>query len=131
MGFGGKKRGRKGPMGALIAALIALFVQAIMPAVAMATESLGGQTIEICTDQGAQKVVVGADGKVQKKGFAGLPCQDCLSATLAVVTTPELAVTQVAYAADQTTYVAEAATIAPRARGPPRPFGQGPPNPNA
>lgn len=130
MGFGGKKRGC-GPMGALIGALFALFIQAIVPAAAMASESLGGQTIEICTDQGAQKVVVGADGKVQKKGFAGLPCQDCLSATLAVVVTPELTVAQVAYAADATAYVAEGRVITPRARGPPRPFGQGPPDLNA
>jgi hypothetical protein len=118
-------------MGAMIAALFALLVQAILPAAAMAAESVGGRTIEICTSQGAQKVVIGADGKAQKKGFAGLPCQDCLGATLAVVVTPELAVAQIAYAAAEAPYVAEIAPVAPRARGPPRPFGQGPPDLNA
>ncbi len=131
MRFGGKKRGLRRPVGALVVALIALFFQAIVPAAAMATESAGVQTIEICSDKGAQTIVIGANGKAKEKGFAGLPCQDCLSATLAVVVTPELAVTRVAYAAHQTAYVASHRTITPRARGPPRPFGQGPPDLNA
>jgi hypothetical protein len=113
--------------GAVIAALVALFVQALVPAAAMAAESLGARAIEICSDEGAQIVVVGADGQVQEKGFAGLPCHDCLGATLAFVTTPDLAVVAVAYVGTQVRHVAAPAPIDVHARGPPRPPGQGPP----
>jgi hypothetical protein len=129
MAFGRKKSARRARLGVL-AALLALLVQALLPAAAMATESVGAVRVELCTEQGAKTVVLGADGKVQKEGFAGLPCHDCLAATMAVVVTPELAVAPVAYVALQVRHVAETKTPAPRARAPPRPPGQGPPHLN-
>lgn len=117
--------------GAVIAALVALFVQALVPAAAMAAESLGARAIEICSDEGAQIVVVGVDGEVREKGFAGLPCHDCLGATLAFVTTPDLAMVPVAYLTAEVRHLAVPATIDVHARGPPRPPGQGPPTQTA
>jgi hypothetical protein len=117
--------------GAVIAALVALFVQALVPAAAMAAESLGARVIEICSDEGDQIVVVGADGQVQEKGFAGLPCHDCLGATLAFVTTPDLAVVPVTYTIGQVRHTAAPVRLDVRARAPPRPPGQGPPTQTA
>lgn len=130
MQFGRKKRAMRVSLGVL-AAILALFAQAVLPAAAMATESLrGGVQVELCTDEGAKVVVVDADGQIREKGFAGLPCHDCLAATLAVVTVPELAVVRVAYAGVVVRHVAPAPTLQPRARAPPRPPGQGPPSLN-
>lgn len=126
MHFGRKKRAARASLGVL-AALVALLAQALLPAAAMATESLGTVRVELCTETGAKTVVIGADGKERKGGFAGLPCHDCLAATLAVVITPELAVAPVAYTAVVVRHVAQAPTLQPRARAPPRPPGQGPP----
>lgn len=118
-------------MGAVIAALVALLVQALVPAAAMAAESLGARAIEICSDEGGRIVVVGADGQVREKGFAGLPCHDCLGATLAFVATPDLAVVPVAYVVSQVRHAATPVRIDVRARAPPRPPGQGPPTQTA
>ena len=96
----------------------------------MAAESLSTVRVELCTEDGAKTVVIGADGQEREGGFAGLPCHDCLAATMAVVVTPELAVAQVAYAAVVIRHAAEIPAAEPRARGPPRPFGQGPPSLN-
>lgn len=125
MRLGGKKRETMRAW-AIIAAVVALFSQALLPAAGMAAESLGAIQVELCTDQGAKTVVLGADGKV-RQGFAGLPCHDCLAASLAVVTTPELAIAPVAYVVAIVSHQAGIATIQPRARAPPRPPGQGPP----
>jgi len=65
-----------------------------------------------------------------RKGFAGLPCHDCLAATMAAVAAPELAVVPVAYAAAEVRHEAPAPRLQPRARAPPRPPGQGPPSLN-
>lgn len=111
----------------MFAALVALLVQALLPATALAAESLGARAVEICSDDGATTVVLKSDGTEREKGFAGLPCHDCLGATLAFVTMPELAVAPVAYAVAETRYVAAPAPIDVHARGPPRPPGQGPP----
>lgn len=113
--------------GTVIAALVALLVQALLPAAAMAAESLGARAIEICSDDGAETVVLKADGTVREKGFAGLPCHDCLGATLAFVTLPDLAMAAVAYAIADIRHLAAPAPVDVHARGPPRPPGQGPP----
>jgi hypothetical protein len=123
--FGGKMRETR-TVWAVVAAVVALFSQALLPAASMAAESLGAVQVELCTDQGAKTVVLGADGKV-RQGFAGLPCHDCLAASFAVVTTPELAIAPVAYAVAVVRHQASVATVQPRARAPPRPPGQGPP----
>jgi hypothetical protein len=130
MHFGRKKHARRASLGVL-AAILALFAQAVLPAAAMAAESLGGAQVELCTEDGAKIVVIGADGQVRDKGFAGLPCHDCLAATLAVVVTPELAVAPVAYEGVVIRHEVLAPKLQPRARAPPRPPGQGPPSLNA
>ena len=87
MHFGRKKRAARACLGVL-AALLALFAQALLPGAAMAAESLSTVRVE----NGAKTAVIGADGQKRKSGFAGLPCHDRLAAALAVVVTPELAV---------------------------------------
>ena len=129
MHFGRKKRAARASLGVL-AALVALLAQALLPGAAMAAESLSTVRVELCTENGAETVVIGADGQERKSGFAGLPCHDCLAATLAVVVTPELAVAPVAYTAVVVRHAAPVATAQPRARAPPRPPGQGPPSLN-
>ncbi|MET3526255.1 DUF2946 domain-containing protein [Phenylobacterium koreense] len=113
----------------ILAAILALFGQAVLPAAAMAAESLTSVRVELCTDEGAKIVAVGADGEIEK-GFAGLPCHDCLAAAMAMVVTPELAVTPVAYVHVEIRRAAPTAPLRPRARAPPRPPGQGPPSLN-
>ena len=106
--------------------VLAILVQALLPAAAMAAQAHGATAIEICTDQGARSVVIGADGKAHKS-FLGLPCQDCLAAAMAAITTPDLAIQPVAYVTTRVEHAAAAVAPAPRARAPPRPPGQGPP----
>ena len=125
MRFGRKMRSSGARLG-ILAAVLALFAQALLPAAAMAAESIGSARIELCTEEGAKTVVVGADGQV-RDGFAGLPCVDCLGATLAVTVTPELEATPVVYQGAVVRHVARAPGLQPRARAPPRPPGQGPP----
>jgi hypothetical protein len=125
MRFGRKMRTRGTRLG-ILAAILALFAQALLPAAAMAAESVGSARIELCTEDGAKTVVIGADGQV-REGFAGLPCVDCLGATLAVTVMPELAVTPVAYETAEVRHIAPAPSLQPRARAPPRPPSQGPP----
>jgi hypothetical protein len=117
----------RAPLAAALLAVLAVMVQALLPSAAMAAQAGDrGETIMICTAMGVQTIKVG--GGSQKKGFAGLPCQDCLAAATAVVLpAPQPVVLPVAYA---TAYVLDAprAELAPRsARAPPRPPGQGPP----
>jgi hypothetical protein len=119
-------RGRRPPLAAALLAVLAIMVQALIPSAAMAGQA-GGETIQICTAMGLQTVKVDGQGQ-QKKGFAGLPCQDCLAAAVAVVLpAPQPTVMRVAYV---TAFVTDAprAELTPRsARAPPRPPGQGPP----
>lgn len=129
MRFGGKIGAKAVRLGVL-AALLALLSQALLPAAAMAAELLGGVRVELCTEDGAKTVVVGADGQVRESGFAGLPCHDCLAATLAVVVTPELSIAPVTYKVAVVRHEAPVPALQPRARAPPRPPGQGPPSLN-
>lgn len=106
-------------------AVFALMVQGLIPAAAMArTTASGGQII--CTATGTETVAT--PGKpAPPKGFAGMPCQDCLAAAMAFVVTPELAVRPVAYVVARVEHVTATPRLEPRARAPPRPPGQGPP----
>ena len=62
------------------------------------------------------------------KGLAGMPCQDCLAAAMAAVTpAPVVAVQPVAYEIARADHAPALRLLAPRARAPPRPPGQGPP----
>jgi hypothetical protein len=116
---------RRTPL-AVLFAVAALLIQALLPAASLAAESSGGVRVELCTPEGAKTVVLDHDGQVQK-GFAGLPCHDCLGATLAVTTTPTLSIVPIAYAADRIVLTPTVEVVLRGARAPPRPPGQGPP----
>ena len=78
---------RRSPL-AVLFSVAALLIQALLPAASLAAESIGSVRVELCTPEGAKTVVIDHEGQVQK-GFAGLPCHDCLGATLAVITSPD------------------------------------------
>jgi hypothetical protein len=106
-------------------AVFALLVQALIPVAAMAAPRLVAGDI-ICAG-GRVHTAANPAAPASHKAMAGMPCQDCLAAALAVVTTPPLDFARVAYQTGRVEHVAAAVTIAPRARAPPRPPGQGPP----
>jgi hypothetical protein len=109
-------------------AMLAVFVQALMPAAAMAHDA-AGQSVLICTAQGAQVAQVEGDviGKKDPKGFAGLACSQCLAVALATTTPPDVAVAPVLYGVHVAPAPVVALTGVALARAPPRPPGQGPP----
>ncbi|MET0273719.1 MAG: DUF2946 family protein [Phenylobacterium sp.] len=120
------------PVAALLC-VFALLVQAFMPAAAMAAQAgTTDDTMVICTQMGVQVVKVGEAQAPQKGGFAGLPCANCLAATAAVVLSiPERIDAPVAYETARVEHVETAEVTLRGARAPPRPPGQGPPEPNA
>lgn len=109
-------------------AMLALLVQALIPAAAMAHDARGANpAIVICTVEGAKTVQVGGD-KPAPKGFGGYACYQCVAASLAAAIPPDALVSApVLYAAR----VEVAPPLARRglapARAPPRPPSQGPP----
>jgi hypothetical protein len=109
-------------------AMLAVFVQALMPAAAMAHDA-AGQSVLICTADGAKTVEVAGDviGKKSPKGFGGLPCAQCVAVALATTTPPDIAVAPVLYGARVEPAPRAALTGVALARAPPRPPGQGPP----
>jgi hypothetical protein len=110
-------------------AMLALFVQALMPAAAMAHDA-AGQSVVICTTDGAKTVEVAGDviGKPKPaKGFAGLPCAQCVAISLATTTPPDVAVAPVLYGVRIQAAPRAALTGVAMARAPPRPPGQAPP----
>ncbi len=111
------------------AAILALFVQALLPTATLAAQSAGGVRIEVCSAQGSETVLIGADGKAQapQKGFAGLPCQDCLAMASATVITPPISLEPVAYVVVAVRHVEASGPGIKLARAPPRRLGQGPP----
>jgi hypothetical protein len=111
---------------AVLVAVFALMIQALVPAAAMAAAPGASGVMIICTGNGVTTVSDKAPDS-KSKGFAGLPCQDCLAAALAVTQTPELAVQPVIYQAARIEHAAVQPLLEPRARAPPRPPGQGPP----
>jgi Na+/proline symporter len=124
----GKMNSEKRAWVALLA-LFALMVQALVPAAAMAAARPGDPaTMVICTQDGAKIVPTGAPAH-KPKGFAGMPCQDCLAAAMAAIAPPSLALQPVVYQAARVEPAEIRRLDAPRARAPPRPPGQGPPAP--
>jgi hypothetical protein len=109
-------------------AMLALLVQALMPAAAMAHDA-AGQSVMICTADGAKALQVAGDviGKKDPKGFAGLPCAQCLAVALATTTPPDVAVAPVLYGVHIAPAPVAALTGVALARAPPRPPSQGPP----
>jgi hypothetical protein len=109
----------------LFAALLALFAQALLPAAALAIETARAQQTVLCTAEGPQIVTLDAQGE-PRQGFGGLPCQECLGVTLAVVVPPPTMVNLAPF--EPSFSPPAAAPAAPLiARTPPRPPGQGPP----
>ena len=117
------------PTAALLLALFALLLQSLLPAAALAAQAGGrkGDTIVICTQMGVQTIRTDG-GKPPAKGFAGLPCQDCLGPATAVTAAPQApAVEPVVYAYVHVERRPDSVTLPVGARAPPRPPGQGPP----
>ena len=115
---------------AALLAVFALMVQALIPAAAMAAAPGPAGALVICTAFGAQTVT--PDGKpaapAPRKGFAGMPCRDCLAAAMsAVAPAPAPAVQPVVYQAARLEHAPPVRLDPPNARAPPRPLGQGPP----
>jgi hypothetical protein len=116
---------------AVLVAVFALLIQALTPAAAMAARSDGAGGMVICTGDGTATLT--ADGHLVKsppskpKGFAGMPCQDCLALAMTAIVTPQPTILRVAYTAALVEHAPVRQLFPPRARGPPRPFGQGPP----
>jgi hypothetical protein len=107
-------------------AVFALLIQALLPSAAMAAQSAGGQLI-ICTIAGAKSVKADAGPQAPPKGFAGMPCQDCLAASVAAVAPPLLTFEPAPTAIGAVENHAGPAAQPPPARAPPRRLGQGPP----
>lgn len=124
------RRGQSGtPWPIALLAMLALLVQALIPAAAMAHEAGTGQAIVICTADGARTVAVGGQAQPARKGFAGLPCYQCVAASLAVTDATGAQVSApVLYAARVETAPPMARRGMAPARAPPRPPGQGPPH---
>lgn len=116
------------PRAALWACLLALFVQALLPAAAMAAQAGAGrgEQIVVCTLSGVRTVAVGGH-ETGGKGFAGLPCDNCLAAACAVTPTPEPEIRAAVYACAQVEHAPGRQDAPKLARAPPRPPGQGPP----
>jgi len=120
-------RGERRAMVALVAVFV-LLVQALFPAMAMATTApTAGQVI--CTDHGLQTVQPG--DAAPAKGSPARGCDHCVCPPAAIA--PPAIIGQVhfvAYALDESPEVAFP-DLPPPARAPPRPPGQGPPFLNA
>lgn len=108
--------------------VLALLVQALLPAAAMAAQSgvARGEQIVVCTLAGVKTVTLGDHDKAGK-GFAGLPCHDCLAAATAALPAPEPVLTRIAYVSARIEHAPERSWAPQLARAPPRPPGQGPP----
>jgi len=134
MARNGEKR-RISASGALpaLVAVLALLVQALIPASAMAQEfrsRASTQTVILCTADGARSVEVAAEkvpGQEHHTGFAGLKCHDCVMVSIAAVMPPAGDPAPVRYS--QIIRVELTRTKAGRAieRPAPRPPSQGPP----
>jgi lysylphosphatidylglycerol synthetase-like protein (DUF2156 family) len=124
------RRGQSGTTWPIaLLAMLALLVQALIPAAAMAHDA-ASQAVMICTTDGAKSVEVAGDviGKPKPaKTFGGMACAQCVAVSLATTTPPDIAVVPVLYSARITPAPVAALTGVALARAPPRPPGQGPP----
>ncbi len=128
---------------AVALAALALFVQALIPAAAIAHDNAadaagGGLTMTICTGQGMKTVDL-ATGKVVSsrpdpaaRHFMGLHCTACAAANFAAVKDHAdiFMGAPVRYGAQAIAFQPERTHAATQARAPPRPPGQGPPSPS-
>jgi hypothetical protein len=107
-------------------ALFAILLQLLLPAAAQAAQGSGGEIV-ICAIDGSHAVHVDQLPGHQHKGFAGLPCPDCLTAAVAVVLQPPPVLGGAPAVYIRTFYQPRPAIRQALARAPPRPLGQGPP----
>ena len=117
---------------AAFAAMLAVLVQALTPAAAMAHDLReSGSAMVICSAEGSKVVIIEKDGSVRTapaKDFMGLKCSNCVGPTLAVtIDAPTPAIAPVQYAEFVETPVQRVLGVRGHARAPPRPPGQGPP----
>jgi hypothetical protein len=111
-------------------AVFALLIQALLPSAAMAAQGAAqaaGAPLVVCTIAGAQRLDAAPAPQHSPKGLAGMPCQDCLAASVAALAPPVLALGAVPIAFVVVEHHARPAVRLALARAPPRPFGQGPP----
>jgi hypothetical protein len=108
-------------------AVFALLIQALLPSAAMAAAQASGAPLVICTIAGPKPVGADAAPQAPPKGFAGMPCQDCLAASVAALAPPLLSFEPAPAAIAAVEHHPGPAAQPPPARAPPRPFGQGPP----
>lgn len=108
-----------------LALALLLALQGLVPAAALAHDaSPGAGGVEICTALGLKLVHGGQRGK--HHGFAGLACEQCVMASLAMVAAdPPPAPVRPEAVVFAYRPIAERPSILPRA--PPRPPSQGPP----
>lgn len=104
--------------------VFALFVQALIPAFAMAAPAAAGEML-ICTPSGLQKGETGAPAP------ADHACKHCLCPAPASDPPPVVSVRRIAYAVGLDEPVPKPQRLTPPARAPPRPPGQGPPTSDA
>jgi len=108
-------------------AVFAILIQALLPGAAHAAMGSGpGSQMVVCAIDGGHTVRVD-HVPIRSKGFAGLPCPDCLTAAVAVVLATPAAQLFVPTVYVRTGYLAGPAVRLALARAPPRPPGQGPP----
>jgi hypothetical protein len=120
------ENGRPGRALVALLALVAFWAQALAPAAALAASRGEPPALVICTNEGVVTTAPKAPAQ-HRKGFAGMPCQDCLAASLAAIAPPELTARPVVYEIARIERTAPPRLVRPRARAPPRPLGQGPP----
>jgi hypothetical protein len=109
--------------------VLALLVQAMLPAAAMAATAGAqrGERIVVCTVSGVRTITVGDHPTGGGKSFAGMPCQDCLAAAAVALPAPEPQIAPIVYAQTAVERPRERSWPPSLARAPPRPPGQGPP----
>jgi hypothetical protein len=112
------------PMAAAFA-VFAILIQVLLPVAAQAAQA-GGSTLVICAVDGGHTVRID-HLPAPHKGFAGLPCPDCLTAAVAVVLTPPPVFAPVPVGFVRVEHIPGPAVRLAFARAPPRPPGQGPP----
>lgn len=106
-------------------AVFAILIQALLPAAAQAAQR-SDLAMVVCAVDGGHTVRVD-HVPAPRKGFAGLPCPDCLTAAVAMVLAAPLSLSPAPAHFVRVSHDVRPAVRIAFARAPPRPFGQGPP----
>jgi hypothetical protein len=123
--FPSRREGLK-PIAAAFA-VFALLIQALLPSAAMAAQGPGAPLV-VCTVEGARALESPPPSKhAPPKGLAGMPCQDCLAASVAALAPPVLVLGAAPVVFVAVEHHAPPSVRLALARAPPRPLGQGPP----